>query len=732
MVLLGTSWLRVATLAATAAVALFLWALLWPVDVCTVPACARKRFMLAIEVDAFRQVPPIEFSLSRPEGDVSLNDVMKSGGIQTTLYLDQLDIPFQESSGPLDQSDLYQLISHWRDRRPLQRGVDARLYALMTTALMSNSGEPLFGMMFDVAGREGFAVAPRTTARYFEASEPALVATLQLRTFLHELLHGLNRDHGDAAQMGDGRLTLEAPTRCISQGDRHPWSLREVPLLALSPETIHFFQSADKSRVLPGPNNEPFRSRHASTTECEDARANIEGATVVSRWQLALQRIGGLFSFRAFAAAPEAPSPRVGAPANEAEPPVELSLQALPAAYPLGYPIAVRILARNTGARALPIAGRLNPSYGLLRIEYRRAGAIEWKVLQPLMRFEPADDDEAMLAPGALTEQTLPIYFGEEGWTFDAPGEYQIRAALHAGGTDVEVRTEPTTIRIDEVRTDADRLALQPLINERGHLDEEVGRLLSFGGRIAVADGIAPLEHSVEQYGQTALGGAMRLTLLSQRLRRSIDPATGTRPAPDFNDARELLEDTCTDSGVAALTYQLLEPQFESIPTDLTRRVSSAAAAWDGTRPPHAPVLATYSDPTLTAWESTLHFCFNESELQGAVRTAVRGVARDLKRQRPTRIVLVGHGDYAGTCRINDALALRRANAVREALVANGVNRKIIDIVSLGERRPLDFSFTDSAHEINRRVEILVEAKGAAVPASARRILPRCSNQRNK
>lgn len=37
--------------------------------------------------------------------------------------------------------------------------------------------------------------------------------TLQLRTFLHELLHALNRDHTDAAQMGDGRLTLEAPMR---------------------------------------------------------------------------------------------------------------------------------------------------------------------------------------------------------------------------------------------------------------------------------------------------------------------------------------------------------------------------------------------------------------------------------------------------------------------------------------------------------------------------------------
>ena len=90
----------------------------------------------------------------------------------------------------------------------------------------------------------------------------------------------------------------------------------------------------------------------------------------------------------------------------------------MPAAYPLGYPVAIRVLARNVGHEALPIKGRLNPSYGVVRIEYRRPGIEEWNVVEPLAWFEPVGDEYAMLLPGERTEQTVPIYFGEEGWTF--------------------------------------------------------------------------------------------------------------------------------------------------------------------------------------------------------------------------------------------------------------------------------------------------------------------------
>src|SRR5690606_15868546 len=117
-----------------------------------------------------------------------------------------------------------------------------------------------------------------------------------------------------------------------------------------------------------------------------------------------------------------------------------------------------------------------------------------------------------------------------------------------------DILSEPLGITIVEPSTPEDREALQPLLDADGQLSKQVGQFLYFGGRIGDRSDIEPLERVAEKFGHTAVGAAMRLTLLSQRLRRPIDPTTGMRPPPNFDDARELLEDTCTDSGVAAMT----------------------------------------------------------------------------------------------------------------------------------------------------------------------------------
>jgi outer membrane protein OmpA-like peptidoglycan-associated protein len=215
----------------------------------------------------------------------------------------------------------------------------------------------------------------------------------------------------------------------------------------------------------------------------------------------------------------------------------------------------------------------------------------------------------------------------------------------------------------------------------------------------------------------------MRLTLLSQRLRRPIDPATGLRPPPDFEDAHELLEDTCTDSGVAAMTSSVLEQRGTSLPTAIQTRSETDEGAWDGVTADRGTI-PTYSDPTLHRRGPSLHFCFNEDGLRGPVRSEVSQLARQLRRERPSRIVLIGHSDSLGTCSYNDSLALRRARAVQRALISAGLGRTRIDVVSVGERRPMSFSSAEDAQQLNRRVEILVE--GGPEPESDGSIVPKC------
>jgi outer membrane protein OmpA-like peptidoglycan-associated protein len=725
-------------LAALAGAGLLLlsWALWWPLGDCDRPSCARHRFTVGIEIDALGEVEPIAFDIDNGHESLSLQSILRQGGIEVLPVTDELGLAYDPSSGPLDPADLFQFVSAWRNRGRIE-GTDATLYALFVDALIADNGDNLFGVMFDTAGREGFAIAPRTTERFFATEESAFISTLQLRTFTHELLHALNRHHMDAAQWRDGRLTLEAPTLCIAQPRGRNWHLIEPPLMSLSPDTIRFFQTAAARDILPGRDNSPFTNRRASPTECEDARAQV--AVPRTRWSVAMSRLRTLLAIPTAQAADEQQDEKQPAetqseedqqdeqPQSESVASALVVLQAQEAAYPLGYPIALRVIVKNTGAQPLPVIERLSPRFGMLSIEYRELDSETWRPLLPVTFLEPASDEHALLQPGEQTEETVPIYFSEDGWTFDKPGDYVIRAHLHVDSSSEDAISEPVTISVAAPQTADDTAVLQPLLDDQGELDRRIGRLLYFGGRIGDPQDISPIELAVEQYGHTAVGGALRLTLLSHRLRKPIDPQTGRRPLPDFDEARELFEDTCTDSGIAAMTSAVLRQRPDARTSGVPEGSASGMAAWDGTTP-DGTVTSTYSDDTLQRAGPSLHFCFNEDRLRSPVRQAVSRLARQLRRERPERIVLVGHSDAIGSCRYNDALALKRAGAVKAALVRAGIRPSTIEIVSLGERRPQDFAWTMSAQDRNRRVEVLVSGREPEErnkqPVDA--VLPRC------
>ncbi|MBV1877845.1 MAG: peptidoglycan-associated lipoprotein Pal [Pseudomonadales bacterium] len=79
--------------------------------------------------------------------------------------------------------------------------------------------------------------------------------------------------------------------------------------------------------------------------------------------------------------------------------------------------------------------------------------------------------------------------------------------------------------------------------------------------------------------------------------------------------------------------------------------------------------------------------------------------ATTLKENRSYRVRLEGHADQRGTREYNLALGERRGNAVRAYLVAQGVSRRQVEVVSLGEEKPADLGTGESAWAKNRRVE---------------------------
>jgi peptidoglycan-associated lipoprotein len=70
-------------------------------------------------------------------------------------------------------------------------------------------------------------------------------------------------------------------------------------------------------------------------------------------------------------------------------------------------------------------------------------------------------------------------------------------------------------------------------------------------------------------------------------------------------------------------------------------------------------------------------------------------------------VILEGHADERGTREYNLALGERRANAVQQLLVLQGVAQSQIQVISFGEERPVALGHDGEAWRLNRRVEIL-------------------------
>ncbi|MFN2426269.1 MAG: OmpA family protein [Candidatus Binatia bacterium] len=99
-------------------------------------------------------------------------------------------------------------------------------------------------------------------------------------------------------------------------------------------------------------------------------------------------------------------------------------------------------------------------------------------------------------------------------------------------------------------------------------------------------------------------------------------------------------------------------------------------------------------------------FSYDSAELDGSGTAATRANA-DLLRSESGKVEIEGHCDERGTAEYNLALGARRAKAVRDALVALGINASRLSTVSYGEELPLCQEPSESCWASNRRGHIV-------------------------
>jgi len=106
-----------------------------------------------------------------------------------------------------------------------------------------------------------------------------------------------------------------------------------------------------------------------------------------------------------------------------------------------------------------------------------------------------------------------------------------------------------------------------------------------------------------------------------------------------------------------------------------------------------------------TAADTVFYFDYDKALLKPESRAALLEHAASLN-SSPRSVRLEGHADERGTREYNMALGERRANAVKEFMVLQGVSAGLIEVISYGEERAASYGSNDSAWSMNRRVEL--------------------------
>jgi OOP family OmpA-OmpF porin len=125
-----------------------------------------------------------------------------------------------------------------------------------------------------------------------------------------------------------------------------------------------------------------------------------------------------------------------------------------------------------------------------------------------------------------------------------------------------------------------------------------------------------------------------------------------------------------------------------------------------------APAAATpISTPVITkhTFNAGALFAFDSAKLTPAAEKDMAKMAAEAKSLKTLNLVLVeGHTDNIGTAAYNQQLSIKRAMAVRTALIANGVPANLIEAKGYGFDKPVASNKSKDGRAQNRRVEITI------------------------
>ena len=154
--------------------------------------------------------------------------------------------------------------------------------------------------------------------------------------------------------------------------------------------------------------------------------------------------------------------------------------------------------------------------------------------------------------------------------------------------------------------------------------------------------------------------------------------------------------------------YGTTNPSFAGGGTYSNNNISAMLSLQVKFGAPSAPPPVVQTPPA-AAPSFMVFFDWDRSNLSQQALNTIRQAADQFRSTGKARITATGHADRSGPDDYNMALSLRRANAVKDALVRDGVPATAISVIGKGESQPLVQTADGVREPQNRRVEIVLQ-----------------------
>ena len=392
---------------------------------------------LSVEIDGLEGTLPPSHYVSQSGHSISVQSAYENVGFDVSVHVD----PFiWRSPSAIRQrgwtpAEMHRAMEITR-RPPIPGSLQTHVFVASFMAGRDNRG--VVGIMFDW-GNDDLNGRPREGVTIFSdhplLSDPRFSEETRNReyvyTVIHEIGHALNLLHSfDKAR--PGALSF------MNYSDLFPFGHEAPRTHDGSAEFWRAFNDQFDDQEL-------HHLRHASPREI------LPGGFSFGRYEEGLSRpLGG------------DADPRLAAPgANplRTNRHIELLIQTPKRIYELGEPVFAGIEVVNRGNITSYVAGALDPSEGVVRIDITQPNG-QTVVFRPPMRMcrtvtrVPIDPGAKMSGP-----PSMPLFLSSDGPMFTAPGAYKIRATLSGvDGRDI-ASSKPWQLIVEQPTSKIERFA---------------------------------------------------------------------------------------------------------------------------------------------------------------------------------------------------------------------------------------------------------------------------------